>query len=203
MRDINQAAAKNNTTTTYTMTTLKDIKTNTLLDIVTHNANAIQELHNICDDFLTDMATFENSINTNTTVHLKAISIKIEAEMKETLNTHVINITVQLQEILTNNCQPTRTDRYVDLQSEKTLLCNELTAKLKTAKIAMIAELRQSQIVDDSIDMTHTIKMTTVRESFNKIQVDFTKYCPDNAINIVPAKSDLQMLQSTTDELSF
>ena len=64
------------------------------------------------------MVTFKNTIIINATVHLKATSIKIEAEMKETLNAYAINHTVEHQETLTNIRQRTYTDLFVDLQSE-------------------------------------------------------------------------------------
>jgi len=115
MRDINHDAAKINTAITNAMTKLKDIKTNTLLNFDTPKAITIKELHNIRDGSLMDMVTFQNIINTNTIFHLKAASIKIEANMKETLNTYVINHTARLQDILINSRQSTCTDLFVDL----------------------------------------------------------------------------------------
>jgi len=158
IKDINQGATKINTTATTTaMNTIKDINTNTLLDISTHKANAIQELHNILDGSLTDMVTFKNDINRNSIIHLNTASIKIEAETKETLLTYVTNHTVELQETLMDIHQRTKTDIYVDLQEEQTRLRNGLTTELEIAKNVIIKELRQSSRLDTSLDIAATI----------------------------------------------
>ena len=110
MKDLHQGTTKINTATTTAMNRIKDIKTNTLLDISNQKTTTIQELQDIRYGTSTDMATFQNILNSAVTTHLNAASLKIETEMKETLLAYVTNHTIELQEI---GHPSTNKDRYI------------------------------------------------------------------------------------------
>ena len=52
-------------------------------------------------------------------------AIKIEADLRQTIEASMLNHTIQLETTLNELHQEVRTDIFVDLQNEKTRLSNE------------------------------------------------------------------------------
>ena len=110
MKDLHQGETKINTETTTAMNRIKDIKTNTLLEISNQKTTTIQEFQDIRYGTSADMANLQNILNSAVTTHLNAVSLKIETEMKETLLAYVTNHTIELHEI---GHPSTNKDRYI------------------------------------------------------------------------------------------
>ena len=91
---------------------------------------------------------------------MKTNAVLVQEKMQTNMNTYFLDHTIQLQSVLTDFVEM-RTDIFVKLQIEKTLLKNELITEIPVSKDELQAEL---QLETGRQKITPNTKLHTSRE---------------------------------------
>ena len=132
----------------------------------------IQELIDLRDGVVTNVAAFQNTWNKTTCEKLKIEVELLKSKLQEDMDTYALDHTLKLQSTLTDLKQELKTELFIELFVEKNRLSNEFTTELRgnvtdwktntcnpkyaKAKATSICQMNQNH----KIHMTHMFRIT-------------------------------------------
>ena len=135
MKEINEAIMIAKATTTSCINSLHTIKMNTTLDITTQKETIIQDLSDLRDSVLTDVAVFQNNLNKNTSAKIVDEMKLLQSKLKSDMGTYVLDHSLKMQSNIADLKEEMKIELLVEMKHEQTRIKIELIAELRTSHV--------------------------------------------------------------------
>ena len=108
---------------------------NATLDINSEKESIIQELNNVRDSTITDIAVFQNNLNKNTSKKMVDEMKLLHSKLQSDIDTYVLDHSLKIQSDIADLKQEMRIELLEELTNEKLRIKNELITELRTTQV--------------------------------------------------------------------